>query len=438
MNPDRARDADHSPGDQRLHELLVRYFDHALSPAEAEELDRLLADEPRAEEFIEAFCLQTLATSEPPGAGARWQGPSLRRQRRWVIPVSLAAGFVLVAALFLLVQSRPSPTAARSALLARFTGEVRVHKATTGTQTRSGARIDVGDTISTVGVSASAVLAYPDGTSVVLTGDTVVTVGDSPDGRRLVVRQGVVSAEMSAEESREPFAIETEEAQTFPSLGAKLALSRRPAQTEVGVTEGHVRVTDPQGDPLMNMNGGEVATVGPDRAATKAATSRPAEEYAWDLAAPLPGGWGLGEREVGPSGAVVRPRFWNDPFIGRPACQIRSDNRWVRGLVALHPESIIRARVKADRPGRGQFLIIARPEPAIGHSCAVLQAPWPFATEANGTWQTVELRAADLVPEKPPLNFGPPWIGFLVIFNTYDSDLGLQVSEVRITRPVRP
>ena len=30
--------------------------------------------------------------------------------------------------------------------------------------------------------------------------------------------------------------------------------------------------------------------------------------------------------------------------------------------------------------------------------------------------------------------FGPPWVGFLVIFNTFEIDLGLEVAEFRVTR----
>jgi len=54
-----------------------------------------------------------------------------------------------------------------------------------------------------------------------------------------------------------------------------------------------------------------------------------------------------------------------------------------------------------------------------------------------GAWNWIDVRAADLLapPNKYAPKFGTPWIGFLVIFNTFETDLGLQVAEFRVTPP---
>jgi hypothetical protein len=31
--------------------------------------------------------------------------------------------------------------------------------------------------------------------------------------------------------------------------------------------------------------------------------------------------------------------------------------------------------------------------------------------------------------------FAPPWVAFLLIFNTYTEDVGLRVADFRVTRP---
>ena len=43
-----------------------------------------------------------------------------------------------------------------------------------------------------------------------------------------------------------------------------------------------------------------------------------------------------------------------------------------------------------------------------------------------------------LPPNEHAPNFGPPWVGFLVIFNTYTADLGLRVAEFRVDPPGKP
>jgi hypothetical protein len=54
--------------------------------------------------------------------------------------------------------------------------------------------------------------------------------------------------------------------------------------------------------------------------------------------------------------------------------------------------------------------------------------------DPNG-WQTLEIPAADMLNNRFAPKFGSPWIGFLLIFNTYETDLGLKVAEFRIVPP---
>ena len=53
-----------------------------------------------------------------------------------------------------------------------------------------------------------------------------------------------------------------------------------------------------------------------------------------------------------------------------------------------------------------------------------------------GEWVWLTVRADQMLNNKERPNFEDPWIGFLIIFNTYKEDLGLEVAEFRVSRPV--
>jgi hypothetical protein len=48
-------------------------------------------------------------------------------------------------------------------------------------------------------------------------------------------------------------------------------------------------------------------------------------------------------------------------------------------------------------------------------------------------WRTLRVTAQEMRENPFTPKFGPPWFGFLFIFNTYDRDLGLQVAEFRVS-----
>jgi hypothetical protein len=54
--------------------------------------------------------------------------------------------------------------------------------------------------------------------------------------------------------------------------------------------------------------------------------------------------------------------------------------------------------------------------------------------------RTLEVPAGDMLrpPNRHAPKFGPPWVGFLVIFNTFTEDVGLVVSEFEVSGPDGP
>jgi hypothetical protein len=57
-----------------------------------------------------------------------------------------------------------------------------------------------------------------------------------------------------------------------------------------------------------------------------------------------------------------------------------------------------------------------------------------FAATA-GEWETLHIPIVQMLRNKHAPEFKAPWVGFLVIFNTYETDVGLEVAEFRIDRP---
>ncbi len=65
----------------------------------------------------------------------------------------------------------------------------------------------------------------------------------------------------------------------------------------------------------------------------------------------------------------------------------------------------------------------------------VLEWNGRFTAGGPGGWQTLSIRASDMLDCREAPKFGPPWVAFLMIFNTYSSNLGLEVAEFRVSRP---
>jgi ferric-dicitrate binding protein FerR (iron transport regulator) len=405
--------------DRRLDDLLVRLWAGDLTVAETDELNRLLDADPRADAVLEAHALLSLAAADA-GAAARLQ-PT---RRRWLRTAVAAGGLLAVGTAAALTAGR----SAGSARLVRVSGAVRLG----GGAAAAGAELLAGQTVATVGLGASASLAFPDGTTAVLTGDTEARLPERP-GRLDVVR-GAVLADVPADR----FELATPEAAAVASAGSRLAVSRAAGQTEVGVSAGRVTLADPGGDELAEVGGGEMATVHARGTTVRVGSAAGPDEYAWPTAGPLPVGWQKGRVDHGPDGRCLAPVRWFDPHINRTCWQVRSDARWVGGLFAVHPDTVARVKYRVDRPGVGQLLAVVHPaDPRVLTDCNVLLAPLAFEPAADGGWRTAVLPLAGWAiephPGRPPV--GPlPWVAFLVVFNTYEHDLGLRVAEFAVTR----
>jgi ferric-dicitrate binding protein FerR (iron transport regulator) len=442
-----------TPDDIRLYDLFVRYWDNTLSADEAEVLERRLATDPEARAAFQLFTMQAVAAAELPAvrtpasrphepeapAPAPAPSPAPATKRGWTrrrvlqyVGGGLAAGVGGIAlGRWLLGDS------GNQVRLIAVQGTVSVRTADGRTIAPEGP-VPSGATVSTAGFASTAVLAYRDGSTVSLIGDSALTVHDN--GQRLRLHQGTASADIRPREDEDDRLTLVTPLVTLAAMsGVLFTLGQGVRATEVEVQQGSVAVSAPSGEPLAVVREGELLTVGANGARRQQPTPPTPDEFAWDLTRPLPEGWHVGSRETTPDGPVVRTARYPDPYYQHTEMsQIRSDHQWTRGFFRLFEESVVHVRYRAARAmDRGQVCFCVRTSQSRCSDTGMLEYNGGFKATEPGKWEELHIRAVDMLSNKHTPKFGAPWIGFLVIFNTFETEIGLEVSEFRVTAPRR-
>jgi ferric-dicitrate binding protein FerR (iron transport regulator) len=417
--------------DPHFTELLVRYWEDTLSAVERNELAARLSADPGAREEFRQFSLQVVAAAEygrvhPPTPQRSWS----RRQMLRLIGGGVAAGVAAAIAGRALWPTDPTD----SVELASATGGVTIRTAN-GEQLAAEGPIPADAIVSTVGPNSSAVLRFADGTHVTLAGESAATVDDR--GRQLRLLRGAASANVAAPtEGSESITLTTTEATCSRLGGAVLSLTRSVRKTEIVVKSGLAAVANPAGDPLEVVQPGEYLIVGADGKHTKELIEPVPEGCRWDLTRPLPDGWAVGKLDrlkLGPPALV--PVLWFDPYHHANMYQIRSDHRWQKGFARLHPESRFVVKYRVDRPGPGQLVAVVRRDDVAASDTGVIEYNGQFRECQPGQWNVLDIRAREMLDNQHAPFFGPPWVAFLIIFNTYKEDLGLRIAEFQVIPP---
>jgi hypothetical protein len=92
-------------------------------------------------------------------------------------------------------------------------------------------------------------------------------------------------------------------------------------------------------------------------------------------------------------------------------------------------------RYQVERPGLGQVVLCVRADHQPDAETGVVEYTGPLTPARHGPSHWLEVKASDMLDNKEAPKFGAPWIGFLLIFNTYREDLGLRVLDFRVARP---
>jgi ferric-dicitrate binding protein FerR (iron transport regulator) len=422
------------PPERRFDELFVRYWDDRLTDAELAELSSLLTADPLARDWFRLNSLHAVAAADLRSAVPTASPPSSHRawSRRRVIQF-LGGGLAATVTAGWFGRRFFADPAVRPVLLTAARGGVTVTTADGRPLPPSGP-LPPDATVTTHDANSSAVLVYPNGSDVLLAGESSVSL--PPTGLPLKLTRGSAIAEVvPAKIGERPFAVLTAEALVSAVGNAFVTLTHVGQATEVGVHTGQVAVTAPSGEPIGSVRDGEMFTVRADGHRSKQPLPGPADTYVLDPAQPLPDGWFVGNRDARQNPPVIQPELWYDPYHKAEMFQIRSHHRWARGLFQLHADSEVCVRYRVHTSGRGQVSLVSRTASVKDTATGVLE--WNGWYEAGGDdgWRSLKVRAGDMLDNKEAPKFGPPWVTFLMIFNTYGTDLGLEVANFRVSRP---
>lgn len=450
--------------DLHLYELFVRYWDNSLTPAEAEELEGRLAADPVVRNSFQLFTMQAVAAAELPPS----MRPEIERERigefastsentprsqpfvpESPTPAARARGFSRRRVLQLTGGALAAGVAGIG--LGRwFLGDSRNGVRVVSVQGvvtvrtpdgrvsrgRSDGPIPDRAMISTTGILSAAVLEYRDGTTVSLIGDSAVSV--HANGQELWLHRGTATADVRTRKAgSEDLSLMTPLV-TLPALnGVLLTLGLGTQGAEVEVQEGTVAAADPTGTPMAVVREGEMLIVRPNGDHSRQATPGTADEFVLDFSQSLPDGWAVGNRVETADGVVLRPELWPDPYYGGTAMhQIRSDHRWTRGFFRVVEESVVHVRYRAERElADGQMCFCARTPKTHCSDTGMLHYNDGFKATPPGEWEWLHVRIADMLRNNQAPRFRTPMVMFLLIFNTYTEDIGLEIAEFRVTPP---
>ncbi len=445
-----------NPNASPIDELFVRYWDGTLPPDDQDRLAALLASDPVARTQFQLLCQQALAAVELPAWEAASDAlmalgtspvvpathrpssplsPSKRWSRRRVLGLvggGLAAG---LGGLALYRWWGADGTDQLRLQQARGTVQLRDQRGQTLSVEKP---LPPNATVATLGLESTATLAYSDGSRLTLNSDSAITLRGST--RHLHLTQGSASAVVLPQPAGvEPLVLATPQV-VLPGLsGVALSMGEVARATEVGVHQGVIAARRPGGEVLADFRQGELHVVHADGRHTKEPLPTTPTEYRRDFTQPLPEDWAVGLRELWDTEFVVRPEWWPDPYHNfRVMHQIRSDKQWNRGFFTLYPTSEIHVRYWIDRPGAGQLCVCVRTSRTVSSPTGVLEVNEAFVDARSREWQWLKVRAADMLANKEAPRFRDPWVAFLLVFNTYEEDLGLKVAEIRVVGPRPP
>jgi hypothetical protein len=444
---------EHDPRLSRsLEELVLRYWDNALSSEELRELNQALGSSEHARVSMQQLCLQALLIGEQFAVEKAGAGPAATRGGGWwsvkawgwIAPAVVAASLLLAALAVPIFRKPPEvPTPQEPTDIARlegFTGSVRVSPGD-GAPARLGQPLRSGQTVTVAGVDGAAEVRFPDGTRLVLNGDSAVQIAD--DGQKKIrVDCGNLAADVRPQPPGRPMVLTTPEAEV-QVLGTKLALSETTRKTEVAVVQGEVTVTRLSDGKSVAVRRGELATAvkgGEDLLLQKLAALP--DTYAVNFGR-LPLDWGAGELayDALPPGSRVGMRAAACPSDRFGAeYQIVSQKAWTSGLFVLHEDSWLHMRFQVDKPGFFHVLFVARlADPTTDKRGVVFEAPHFWEHREPGRWYEVSVPLGGSKRlNNPPPELKLPLVAFLAIVSSQATDLGLTIDRLRVTRGPHP
>lgn len=267
-------------------DLVEAYLENRLSPEQRTALEQTLVESPASRrlfwEYVQqhGMVAEVLAelrgrnlAMEEPVATACPVAPPRRSTWRWKAAVGLAAAVLVACAVWyfgkpaLRGPSRPNGESP-FARVEEVQGEVLVVDHGEEFPIESGQAVFHGQEIQTGREGGFAVVAFEDGTRLELNNDTVLVLGVNgeqagPAGKRVFLRQGVLSAEVAKQPAGKPLLLTTPHAEVRV-LGTRFQSASGPDATRVELEEGRLLFTRKSDGKTIEVKPGSYALAAPD------------------------------------------------------------------------------------------------------------------------------------------------------------------------------
>ena len=444
-----------------LDSLLAALADDRLSSEGRAQLETLLEAEPEAREHyvrfmalcsdLHDYAATALSAAEddlddPPLAttASRSRGAFGRWRPAWTV-AGIAAGVatVMLAVAWGVVRWLPPRDQAAAneagAVVGRLENLVGLVKVADGLAAAGPAEqrpfIRTGQTVSTRGVEAKATIRLPDGTALLIAGDTrVVFPENEPD--RVHVEFGNMTAVVRPRPAGRPLVISTSEA-TTEVLGTQLVVSRDGGRTRVVVIEGDVRLTRFSDERSVTLAAGQAAEVSARADLRPAPRGETPDHWSLDFGDGLPDGWQTGQLVFDdlPEGSKAAVRAAGVIEHGQRRYHLRSHNAWTNGLFTLHEDTWIHVRYRLERPGTFLLYIVCR-QRDFGEPVATVLTPGNLRQTEAGRWHTLTLSISSFRRARSgnPVPLDGQLVAFQLVFDTPEHNPGLTVERIWVTR----
>jgi ferric-dicitrate binding protein FerR (iron transport regulator) len=158
-------------------------------------------------------------------------------------------------------EPTPPATAVFQATLTRVEGDVQVFSGNRRSVPRAGQGLLIDDRLQ-CGAGAAAVVTFGDGTRLDLGADTTIAGWGDASGKRIFLRMGRLSAEVTKQPPGHPFVIATPHGEVRV-VGTALSLHVTSESTELEVQTGKVRLIREKDGAGIEVSGGHLAEIAP-------------------------------------------------------------------------------------------------------------------------------------------------------------------------------
>ena len=421
-----------------LDALLVRYADGKMSAEDLAALQRELAENPDAREQLRAIAEQALVLGEdrrfqPEIVSTKPAATARRRIPQWV---AWAAAAALAVGAFIFTR----PAGSKELLIVEDASGAVEWLGTDGTR-RSALTAEMAlppGTLELATDTAMARVRFADGTRIVLDGPAEVDFSEQ-DGKRLRVRHGKLTAEVSKQPAGQPMQVLTPTADLFV-VGTAFSVDVQARTTGLDVEEGLVRMRRladsseaevPPGHRLVcTLDSGEKLIPQPE----VAAPTRWTADFSTQPER-LTGVW-IAPSASYPKGALGSQAFVAKKFSdGRVSIHHGIILESFTGLALLVPESVIRLRLRTKQDAALQ-LIVSLYSGSGEYAGNFELSPLTCRASVDGEWRDFSLPLSRFFPTQPSFPALPSesTLGKFIL-TTFQSDAGLELLEVEISRP---